>query len=80
MLTRRDDPVQLIDVDRALGDLRPEQTRLIELRYFLGLSIEETSSVMGVEVETLKKRWRVVKLLLYDKLKQWRPEAASNEP
>jgi RNA polymerase sigma factor (TIGR02999 family) len=62
-------PEELIDLDNALQTLAPEQIRLVELRYFLGLTVEETADIMQIQVETLKKRWRVVKLLLYDKLK-----------
>lgn len=61
-------PEELIDLDNALKELRPEQVKLVELRYFLGLTMEETAAAMNVELETLKKRWRVVKLLLYDRL------------
>jgi RNA polymerase sigma factor (TIGR02999 family) len=62
-------PEELIDLDRAVQSLSPEQIKLVELRYFLGLTVEETADIMQIQVETLKKRWRVVKLLLYDKLK-----------
>lgn len=68
-------PEELIDLDNALQHLTPEQIKLVELRFFLGMSIEETASVMHVAVETLKKRWRVVKLLLYDALKSRGDEA-----
>lgn len=62
-------PEELIDLDNALESLRPEQVRLVELRYFAGLTMEESAAIMHIEVETLKKRWRVIKLLLYDRLK-----------
>jgi len=68
-------PEQLIDLDNALEALRPEQVRLVELRYFVGLTMEETAAAMQIEVETLKKRWRVVKLLLYDRLKDLHDES-----
>lgn len=79
VVTLGNDPLVLIDVDRALADLKPEQVRLVELRYFLGLSMEETAVLMGVEAEALKKRWRVIKLLLYDKLRQRHGGEAPNE-
>ena len=64
------DPVQLLDLDAALHTLRPEQIQLVELRYFAGLTMEETALAMGLQVETVKKRWRVVKTLLFDKLRK----------
>jgi RNA polymerase sigma factor (TIGR02999 family) len=70
-------PEELIDIDNAVQTLRPEQVRLVELRYFLGLTMEETAAAMQVQEETLKKRWRVVKLLLYDKLKGSGDDASS---
>jgi DNA-directed RNA polymerase specialized sigma24 family protein len=70
MVTLSVDPARLIDLDRAIDSLNPDQVRLVELRYFLGLSLEETAAVMNVKPEALKKRWRVIKVLLYDKLHQ----------
>jgi RNA polymerase sigma factor (TIGR02999 family) len=70
MMTLSEDPARLIDLDRAIQGLKPEQIQLVELRYFLELSLEETAVVMNVKPEALKKRWQVVKLLLYDKLQQ----------
>lgn len=62
------DPDTLLALDQALDSLRPEQVRLVELRYFAGLTVEETAQAMELEVETVKKRWQVIKLLLFDKL------------
>ena len=62
------DPVSLIALDEALAALTPEQARLVELRYFLGLSVDETAAAMQVNPEALKKRWRVNKVLLYERL------------
>ena len=64
------DPNLLLDLDAALATLRPEQVQLVELRYFAGLSLEETAEAMGVKAEAVKKRWQVVKTLLYDKLRR----------
>ena len=64
-------PELLIDIDRALGGLRAEQVTLTELRFFAGFTIEETADIMGLNVETAKKRWRVIKVLLARNLEQW---------
>ncbi len=61
-------PETLLDLDAAVDTLRPEQIQLVELRYFAGLSLEETAMAMGLPPDTVKKRWKVVKTLLYDKL------------
>ena len=62
------DPGLVIDVDRALTTLREEQVRMTELRFFAGCTIEETAQAMGIKVETAKKRWRVIKTLLFREL------------
>jgi RNA polymerase sigma-70 factor (ECF subfamily) len=62
------DPAQLLDLDVAISTLKPEQIQLLELRYFAGLTMEETAAAMGMQTEAAKKRWLVIKTLLYDKL------------
>ena len=61
-------PETLIALDQALAALDEEQARLVELRYFLGLTFEEAAEAMDSKPETLKKRWRVIRILLYDRL------------
>ncbi len=63
-------PEMLLDLDAAVTSLRPDQIRLVELRYFAGLTLEETAAAMGLQPETVKKRWQVIKTLLYDKLRR----------
>jgi RNA polymerase sigma factor (TIGR02999 family) len=63
------EPETVIAIDEAMNTLRPDQIQLVELRYFAGLTLGETAGLMKIEPETLKKRWQVVKILLYDKLK-----------
>ena len=60
--------VDVIAVDRALtrlADQYPEQGRLVELRYFGGLTIEETGVVMGLSPATVKRQWTVARAWLY---------------
>jgi RNA polymerase sigma factor (TIGR02999 family) len=57
-------PVDLLDLDAALTALErlaPQQSRVVELRHFAGLSIEETASVLGVSPSTVKRDWLVAK-------------------
>jgi len=58
------DPVDLLDLDIALNELEqldPQQARIVELRYFAGLSIEETAHATGVSPATVKRDWLVAK-------------------
>jgi len=55
---------ELIALDEALErleDLSERACRVVELRYFIGLSIEETAEVLGVKEDTVKREWRVAK-------------------
>lgn len=66
-------PAELIAVDDAMQELAkvdPEKARLVELRFFGGLSIEETAEVMGISVPTVNRHWRLAKTWLYGQLKQ----------
>jgi len=62
------DPIDVIAIDRALQDLEqldPDQARLIELRFFGGLTVEEAAAVLGVSPTTVKREWAVAKAWLY---------------
>ena len=57
-------PVDLLDLDAALEALErldAQQSRIVELRHFAGLSIEETAGVLGVSPATVKRDWVVAK-------------------
>jgi len=47
-----------------LAELDPEQVRVVELRYFTGLSIEETAQALGVSPATVKREWAVARAWL----------------
>jgi len=60
-------PVDLLDLEtalRALEDIDPEQGRIVELRYFAGLSIEETAEALGTSPSTVKRGWLVAKTFI----------------
>jgi RNA polymerase sigma factor (TIGR02999 family) len=62
---------ELIALDEALKELErlaPEQAKLVELRFFGGLTFEETAEVLGVSLRTVKRHWRLVRAWLYGKL------------
>lgn len=63
--------VELVALDEALVDLariRPGSARLVELRYFGGLSVEETATVLGLGTATVVRRWRFAKAWLAERL------------
>ena len=62
---------ELVALDDALAELAKfdaDKAKLVELRYFVGLSIEETAEVMGVSVATVNRQWRLAKAWLFNQL------------
>lgn len=55
----------LDDALQALAQFDEQKARVVELRYFGGLSIEETADVMGVTPTTIKRHWRFAKAWLH---------------
>ena len=58
------DLVSLDDALNALAEADPQQSRIVELRYFGGLTIEETADVLGISPATIKRDWVVAKAFL----------------
>jgi RNA polymerase sigma-70 factor, ECF subfamily len=59
---------ELIALDEALDNLAKideQKAKIVELRYFGGLSIEETAEVIGVSVPTINRQWKMAKAWLY---------------
>lgn len=66
---RRDfDLVALDDALKDLANFDPKQGKLVELRFFAGLSIEESAEVLGVSPATVKREWAAAKAWLYREL------------
>jgi len=62
---------ELLALDEALENLAtmdPQKARMVELRYFGGLSVEETAEVMGVSEITVKRHWKLAKAWLYGQI------------
>jgi RNA polymerase sigma factor (TIGR02999 family) len=60
--------IDLIKLDDALLSLAAkdeQQSRVVELRFFAGLSIEETAQVLGISPSTVKRDWAAAKAWLY---------------
>lgn len=67
---RAADLLALDDALTRLNQLDPDQSRIVELRYFGGLSVEETARVMGISAPTVKRNWKMAKLWLYTQIKK----------
>ena len=65
-----ENPAAAVDVDALdqaltrLAEMDPDLARLVELRFFGGLSIEETAAVLGVSPATVKRSWATAKAWL----------------
>jgi RNA polymerase sigma factor (TIGR02999 family) len=62
------DVIALDEALRELAALDAEQARLVELRFFAGLTTEETAAALGVSSRTVKRDWRSAKAWLLDRL------------
>jgi len=58
------DLVALDDALSRLAELDPEQARIVELRYFGGLTIDETAEAVGVSPATVKRQWTMARAWL----------------
>jgi RNA polymerase sigma factor (TIGR02999 family) len=61
--------VDLVALDDALTSLAaydPQKSRIVELRFFGGLTVDETAEVLGLSPRTVKREWRVAKAWLYN--------------
>jgi RNA polymerase sigma factor (TIGR02999 family) len=65
--------VEMIALDSALTQLAlidPEQARIVELRFFGGLSVEETAEVLNMSTATVKRYWNSAKAWLYREIEK----------
>jgi len=72
------DPVDMIALDRSLTQLEaldPQQARVVELRFYGGLTLEETADVLGISTGTVKRNWSVARAWLYRQLSGETPPA-----
>src|SRR5438093_13053650 len=66
-----DPEVMLPALDEAidrLAQIDAEQAKIVELRYFAGMSVEEAADAMGISPATLKRRWALARAWLFREL------------
>lgn len=61
-----------------LAALDPQQARIVELRFFAGLSVEETSELMNISTATVKRDWAMAKAWLAREMSKQRGDAAAS--
>jgi RNA polymerase sigma-70 factor, ECF subfamily len=72
ILPARERAPELLALDEALDKLSrldPRQSKIVELRFFAGMTEEETGEVLGISARTVKRDWQVAKAWLYHELK-----------
>ena len=77
------DPATLLDLDVALDKLElrfPEIAKLVELRFFAGLTIEETAEILNLSASTVKRDWITAKALLARSMQPDAPASALAQP
>ena len=65
--------IDLVLLDQALTDLSrldPRHARIVELRFFGGLNVEETAAVLGISRATVKRDWSMARAWLYWRLRE----------
>lgn len=60
------DVIALDDAMKRLASLDPRQCQIVELRFFGGLSIEETAQAVNISAATIKREWATARLWLYN--------------
>jgi RNA polymerase sigma factor (TIGR02999 family) len=64
-------PEEVLAVHQALAkltEIQPRQAKLVELRYFAGLSVEETAEILEVTTRTVVRDWKAVRIWLHGEL------------
>jgi len=67
------DVVALDDALNELSRMNPQHCQIVEMRFFTGLSIEETAQALGISPATVKRDWAVARAWLYRELTRTTP-------
>jgi RNA polymerase sigma factor (TIGR02999 family) len=68
------DVVALDDALEQLAKIDPRQSRIVELRFFAGLTVEETAEVLSISTPTVNREWNAAKAWLFRELNRRGPE------
>jgi RNA polymerase sigma factor (TIGR02999 family) len=74
--------LEILALEEALSELAsldPDKARLVELRYFGGLSLEETAEVLQVSESTVTREWRMAKAWLFRRITGASPDGGGGE-
>lgn len=74
---------ELVDIDEALTSLAaldPRLAKVVELRFFGGLTVEETAQTLEVSPTTVKREWRTARAWLNDRLATSAPQPGESQP
>ena len=83
LLITHEPELDVLAVDRALeafAKIDPRKSQVVELRFFGGLSVEETADVLGISAETVKRNWRIARLWLSRELEGQTDRRADEQP
>lgn len=64
--------VDVLQLDEALAELEglaPRQSQIVELRFFGGLSLEETAHVLSISTATVERQWRIARAWLHHRIR-----------
>jgi RNA polymerase sigma factor (TIGR02999 family) len=76
------DPAEILSLDEAIRRLEgqdPAMARVVHLRFFAGLSIDETARALGASPATIKRQWEFARTWLYRELRDVAPETGHGE-
>mgnify|MGYP005863503609 CR=1 FL=1 len=71
-LSEESDPAEILALDEAIARLEeeePDAAAVVKLRFFAGLSVEETAAALGISDRTVKREWRFARAWLCERLK-----------
>jgi len=69
LLIGSDKTLEILEIDQALAALDPEKAQIVELRFFAGMSNEETAEALGKSTATIERGWRVARAWLFNELR-----------
>lgn len=76
---RLDEVSLLNDALERLEKINPRQARVVELRYFGGLSVEQIAATLGIAARSVKRDWALARIWLYEELKPLQSRANSEK-